>query len=888
MKRIYFHTDNLSEDQFGSKFSNISKLSKIGIRVPDFFCLDASCFRGSYDPIQEEINNIIDGISWDDHTDVLRSSESIKKLFVDQSLDNELLNEIHTTFDQHLGCDSYVSVRSCVRANIEELREDSADNAFAGMSESIMFLKREDLEKAILSCFSSCYSQQVLTYRHVLGLPHQGMEVVVGIQKMIRGEKSFIMFTKDPLDFKNQTIITCGYGTGEGIVQGKVETDHYLVDNASKIIEDKISTKLLKIDIDQTSHKGLAIYDVPEKLQDAACLNHKEISHLQEVGMKIESTQKYPQDIEGCYDDGGKLYILQSRPIVIDKDNITVWSSLNVSESYPGKSTPLTFSFAQNFYKTIFYDCYLTFGVSRKILQENEHILGNMLGHLNYKIHYNLGHFYRLHGLSPLFPLFRKSWEDMIGLNMGYLVVSNRKKMDVILSLIMGIIRSIYLYINHHKNFKKFYGWWNKLFKSSEDEILKNRNNSLKLYKIFLKIWKEVESNWGVTLVNDVIMGISQTILIKMLKSIDSIKSEEGLLSDLLCGGENPVSVEAMYSTLDIVQYINKKDDAKKLFFDSTSDVVWSTLLNDRHYHDVKSLCDKHLKKYGYRGLQELKLEYLPPKNRPEHLIDILKGQLANVESFGDMLNDDQQRRDDALISLRKSLGFFSIKRPLIIYLSNLLRGLVVQRENSRYCRSELFGISRDIYLAIAENLVKDKILNNRDDIFFCTYSEVEGIILGTGSDDNLVDSIKSRRANYDNCDDEFGKQTFSTIGPVYHKQFPNKEEIAFDDKSLKGLGSSNGIVTGKARIVINPDPSIKLSADEILVAKETDPGWLFLMVSAKGMIVERGSMLSHTAITGRKLGIPTVVSVPNATSIIKDGDMVTLNGSNGVITIDE
>lgn len=887
-KTIYLHTDHLDEETFGSKFANISKLSKCGVNVPPFFCLSPANFLEIFTPIKKQIDKMIEDIQWDDHRKVLEAADKIKELFQSQTLNDDLMKNIYRTFDNHLGEHSYVSVRSCVRANNEELKEDSADNAFAGMSESIMFLKREDLKSAILTCFSSCYSQQVLTYRHTLKLPHEGMEVVVGIQKMIRGSQSFIMFTKDPLDFRNQTIITCGYGTGEGIVQGKVETDHYLIDNVSASIEQKITQKYLKMDIDHNTSKGIKIYDVEVPKQNIACLRNEEIKLVWEVGQKIEAVQKYPQDIEGCFDENATLYILQSRPIVIDKDNITVWSSLNVSESYPGKSTPLTFTFAQNFYKTIFYDCYHMFGVSRKTLLQNEHALANMLGFLNGKIHYNLGNFYRLHGLSPLFPLFRKSWEEMIGLSMGYLIVSEKKASDRALSLIKGIFRTTVLFFQHTRNFKKFYVWWDDLFSKSELQVHEAHDNPLKLYKIFLHLWKEVESHWGVTLVNDVFMGITQTILVKLIHSSHLKDKQDELLCDLLCGGENPVSVEAMYSSLHMIKVISGNAEYKKLFVDNPALMIWDQIKNNIKFSELKNLCDKHLLNYGYRGLQELKLEHAPPRNKPETLIELLQGQLSNAAHFKDMSTDDKMRRKEAENYLESKLGRFSPTRKLILYLSNILRDMVVQRENSRYCRSELFGVSREIYMEIAKSFVKDDIIEKADDIYFCTYREIEEMILGTNSLENLKATVAIRKKDFESFDDEFERQTFSTVGPVYFKQFPKKEEHSFDARVLRGLGSSNGIVTGKARIVINPDPSIKLHADEILVAKETDPGWLFLMVNAKGMIVERGSMLSHTAITGRKLGIPTVVAVPNATQIIKDGDQITLNGSSGIITIDE
>jgi pyruvate,water dikinase len=92
--------------------------------------------------------------------------------------------------------------------------------------------------------------------------------------------------------------------------------------------------------------------------------------------------------------------------------------------------------------------------------------------------------------------------------------------------------------------------------------------------------------------------------------------------------------------------------------------------------------------------------------------------------------------------------------------------------------------------------------------------------------------------------------------------------------------------VQGIARVIDDPNEAGDVDPSMILIARETDPGWLFLMLASKGMVVERGSMLSHTAITGRKFGIPTIVALPDATQRIKNGALIEIDGSSGIVTI--
>ncbi|MCK5351997.1 phosphoenolpyruvate synthase, partial [bacterium] len=99
----------------------------------------------------------------------------------------------------------------------------------------------------------------------------------------------------------------------------------------------------------------------------------------------------------------------------------------------------------------------------------------------------------------------------------------------------------------------------------------------------------------------------------------------------------------------------------------------------------------------------------------------------------------------------------------------------------------------------------------------------------------------------------------------------------------LTGIGCSSGITVGTAKVGFDPG-SVVPDRKYILVARSTDPGWVFLMISSAGIVAEKGSVLSHTAIIGRELGVPTIVGVKSATSLIKDGSQIYMDGAKGEI----
>jgi len=102
----------------------------------------------------------------------------------------------------------------------------------------------------------------------------------------------------------------------------------------------------------------------------------------------------------------------------------------------------------------------------------------------------------------------------------------------------------------------------------------------------------------------------------------------------------------------------------------------------------------------------------------------------------------------------------------------------------------------------------------------------------------------------------------------------------------LIGAPASAGTVTGKARVILDP-VSAQLEPGEILVAPSTDPGWTPLFMTAGALVMEMGGPISHGAVVAREYGIPAVVGVPDATTRIKTGDILSVDGAAGTITVE-
>jgi pyruvate,water dikinase len=202
-------------------------------------------------------------------------------------------------------------------------------------------------------------------------------------------------------------------------------------------------------------------------------------------------------------------------------------------------------------------------------------------------------------------------------------------------------------------------------------------------------------------------------------------------------------------------------------------------------------------------------------------------------------------------------------------------------RENLRLARTRAFGMVKRIFRALGRDLASRKLIVDARDVFFLTVAEVTDAVRGSGVTRDLAALVAQRKGEYEGYASRTLPTRIVTRGPVLATKLePPKPPVA---GALKGTGCSPGIIKGRAKVVRSPDPTLRVQG-EILVAPMTDPGWVFLMVAAKGLVVERGSILSHTAIIGRELGIPTVVGVKDATSVIEDGAEIEIDGTSGTV----
>jgi pyruvate,water dikinase len=427
--------------------------------------------------------------------------------------------------------------------------------------------------------------------------------------------------------------------------------------------------------------------------------------------------------------------------------------------------------------------------------------------------------------------------------------------------------------------------WWAERVQQSRAAI-RQGSDPLALTEEFYRLWRDVGEKWGTTLINDAYIFTLYALVGGVFKRW-KLDRDPSLLSNLLCGGSEVESVEIFLSVLRIVAHIRADRDACELML-NTDDAQLSMLYAKRLLEGkLLAMLDEHIERYGDRSMEELKMENPSLREDPTVLFRGIRRLLKSDLQVEACRQAEDDKRLEAEGTLDRHFGTYSPRKAVLRWLLHHLREMIAHRENSRYCRSELFGLCKDIFRAHGEYLAGRGAIVSAADVYFLTVDEIMGYADGTGVDESFHETVARRRTQGELHAEREVPETLATDGALRNNVLAiDKAALTADDSILHGLGSSMGTASGAARVVLDPNSIDDLPANTILVAKETDPGWLFLMLASSGIVVERGSMLSHTAITGRKFGIPTIVGVDGATSKIPDGVALEIDGGSGVVKI--
>jgi pyruvate,water dikinase len=369
------------------------------------------------------------------------------------------------------------------------------------------------------------------------------------------------------------------------------------------------------------------------------------------------------------------------------------------------------------------------------------------------------------------------------------------------------------------------------------------------------------------------------------------------LQNDLLCGQGDLESTEPTKMLMRIAQKIDAGDAAfRGWFVDTPSGDVWRELSAGKRSPEVREAFTVFLDRYGFRCVNELKLEEKDLHDDPSFAVEAVASYVrTKAYSIEAMEKREAAIRDESEAIVRAKLTGF--RRAVFFWVVRSTRVAVRDRENLRFLRTKVFGLLRHGYVAIGERLARLGLLDDPRDVFHLTTDEVTSFVEGRAVSLDLRALAAARRTEYDRYrKSPAPPDRFLTRGAA--GAFMGYAPLLLESDLLRGVGVSDdpdvllgtpccpGVVEGTVRVVHTLTDAQGLRG-EILATERTDPGWVPLYPSCSGLLIERGSLLSHSAVVARELGLPTIVGISGGLMTkLETGMKVRMDAGKGEVRI--
>lgn len=895
----------------GGKARNMARMSQAGVPVPPWFCVTSHAFNSFVEA--NGLKEFLGSISSSGRLtpgDVKAFAEEVERRFIGGRVDSKLKDQIAVQMAAQ-GLDrGFVAVRS------SGLDEDSAENSFAGQFSSYLFQRGLDaVIDSLKKCWASGFSERAISYRIERGLSLESIAVGVVIQKMVNAKAAGVAFSRNPIRCldRESLLVSSVWGLGEGLVSGALESDNFDVKRSSLEIKAELAPKTEAFR--QAPEGGVRAEPVAEAEQKIPSLSDAEIKKIARLAIDLEAKFGAPQDIEWAL-EGEALYCVQTRPITslppeaFFQDAIrgtlpNLWDNSNIVESYSGVTTPLTFSFASRAYRQVYIQFCEIMGVPEELIEEREPMFRNMLGLIRGHVYYNLINWYKLVLMLPGSSSNKGFMETMMGVKQEvkpevaqlFEFIKNPPKYSFF-SKIQLTVLTIGRFMAINSIVGGFQAHFLKIYDAARKKDFKKLSLTQQVEEYHM-LEEQLLKRWHAPIINDYLCMVFFGLLKKLTENwVEKGDKGASLQNDLLCGQGDLESTEPTKTLMKIAARIDKEGGRTREWLLSKSpDDAWKDLKSDSSLGGVHLEVMDFLDKYGFRCINELKLEENDLHDDPSFAINSIQSYVRTKSyAIEAMESREKEIRGKAEIEVRSRLG--GLKKPFYFWVVTQTRKAVRNRENLRFARTKVFGIARHLFRAIGVNLSRLALLDEPRDVFYLTVEEIIAFDEGRSISLDLRTIARSRKA-------EFAKYkkglpppdrfvTYGAVGAsIPHAQILIEQDLLRSEKPksddpnvLIGTPCCPGIVEGVVRVVVDVKDAEGIDG-EILVTERTDPGWVPLYPSCSGLLIERGSLLSHSAVVARELGLPTIVGISGGLmKKLKTGMRVRIDGGRGEVRI--
>jgi pyruvate,water dikinase len=410
-----------------------------------------------------------------------------------------------------------------------------------------------------------------------------------------------------------------------------------------------------------------------------------------------------------------------------------------------------------------------------------------------------------------------------------------------------------------------------------------------RLVALYRRLEDELLRHWRAPLVNDFFAMIHFGLLCRLIERWVP-EAPPTLANDLLCGEGGIISTEPAREVMQLARRVAEDPELARLLDEPVQPAaVMSRLAREPRHAEFHRALGRYIERFGDRCLEELKLETVTLREDPAFLIQMIRSYAVR----GTVDPDAQSAREAGIRSSAEALvrsRLQGLRRGTFFWVLAHTRRRVRDRENLRFERTRVFGVVRRVFVALGNRLAAAGRIDAPRDVFYLTIDELLAAAAGATLD--LGPLVASRRAEFEAYErmpappDRFETRGEPTL--VFGAESAEVPTGADATRTpvmgeLRGTGCCPGVVRERVRVVRDPRDARDVTG-KILVAERTDPGWTLLFPAVRGLLVQRGSLLSHSAIVAREMGLPCVVGVAGLLDTLRDGELVEMDGASGRI----
>jgi rifampicin phosphotransferase len=851
----------------GGKGANLGELSRIdGIIVPEGFCITTEAYKRmiSQTPAFHDLLEQLSLLKVEDRERICEISKKIRSVIEGTVIAKEIAEAV-THFITKLGSKNAYAVRSSATA------EDLPTASFAGQQDTYLnIIGKEAILKHISKCWASLFTDRAVIYRMQNEFDHKKVHLSVVIQKMVSPSAAGIMFTADPITSNRKLLsIDASFGLGEALVSGKVSADCYKVQE-EEIVDKMIATK--KLAIYGLKEGGTETQQIAPDQQKTQTLTEQQILQLARIGRQIEAYFGCPQDIEWCLVDD-TFYIVQSRPITTlypipeanDQEN-HVYVSVGHQQMMTDPMKPLGLSF---------------------FLLTTRALMRKAGGRLFVDV-------------TPLLasPASRESILDVLG-----------KSDTLIKDALMTIIeRGDFIQSLPDDKQEKTpgksdqgpsladYKTLNEYDPAIVSDLIKRSETSIEELK------QNIQTKSGSDLIDFILEDIQQfkkslsgpqgfgVIMTAMNASSwinEKMKEwlgEKNVADTLSQSVPNNITSEMGLALLDVADVIRPYPEVIEYLQHVKDDNFLDELVQFDGGQESRDALSAYLNKYGMRCAGEIDITRPRWSEKPTTLVPMILSNIKNFEPDESKRRFEQGRelalkKEQELLDRLKQLPDGEQKAKETKRMISLIRNFIGYREYPKYGIANRYFVYKQALLKEAEQLAQANVIHEKEDIYYLTFEELREIVRTNKLDYQIISKRKDEYKFYEKLTPP---RVITSDGEIIAGEYKRENLPA---EAIVGLPVSSGVIEGRACVILHMEEA-DLEEGDILVTSFTDPSWTPLFVSIKGLVTEVGGLMTHGAVIAREYGLPAVVNVENATKLIKDGQRIRVNGTEGYVEI--